>query len=81
MHELFSIFPSLAKARYNNNQLLESLGKELLYELTNDSSLFDPQFVKIVIERLLSLDFKDCLEAQTFFSSLQKLAKLKVHEI
>jgi len=33
VYEIVSIFPSLAKARYNSPQIIEELGKELLFML------------------------------------------------
>ena len=41
--------------------------------------MMDPHYLKIVLERAMSLDFKDSIEAQFFFSGVKELLSGKVN--
>ena len=57
--EIGSIIPSLAKSRFNNTLLLDYLGKELISKFKDDYQLLQPHFLKVLVERVMSLDYKD----------------------
>ena len=69
--EVGSIVPSLAKNRYNNDTLFSTLGTKFLSNIKTDLNLMHPHYLKILVERLISLNFKESKEADTFFSELQ----------
>jgi|LauGreDrversion4_2_1035121.scaffolds.fasta_scaffold1328555_2 hypothetical protein len=71
------MIPSLAKARFNNTILLDSLGKELISKFRDDYSLLEPSFLKVLIERLLSLEYKETKEALNFFIGVKELSEIK----
>ncbi len=60
---------------------MSKLGAELLWQLGADTRYFDPIYMKVILERLLSLDFKDSVEAQTFFYQVRNLSKQKANEV
>lgn len=69
------MIPSLARARYNNNQIIDQLGAELLRQFRDDYKLISPMYLKILVERILSLDYVNSEEARRFFTDLQGLVK------
>lgn len=61
--DIGSIIPSLAKARYNNNQAIDKLCTDLLQFFKDDFNLLNPTYLKMAVERLISLEFKYSPEA------------------
>jgi hypothetical protein len=74
---LGSIIPSIAKCRYNNNQILENMCQDLLDKFRNDYKLLEPSYLKLLIERVMSLEFMDTKEAQEIFSEVRDIAIVK----
>ena len=75
--ELGSMIPSIAKARFNNTILLDNMGKELIAKFRDDYSLLDPSFLKVLLERMLSLEYKETKEALNFFNGVRELSDIK----
>ena len=57
--------------------MIDALGLELLRQFRDDYTLMDPHFLKVLLERIMSLDYKDSSEAQLFFSGIKELTKIK----
>jgi hypothetical protein len=75
--EIGSIIPSIAKTRYNNTMLLDYLGRELIGKFKDDYQLLEPSYLKVLIERIMSLEFKDSKEALEFFKGIKELSEIK----
>ena len=71
------MIPSIAKARFNNTILLDNMGKELIAKFRDDYSLLDPSFLKVLLERMLSLEYKETKEALNFFNGVRELSEIK----
>ena len=71
------MIPSLAKSRFNNTLLLDTIGKELIAKFRDDYSLLEPSFLKVLLERMLSLEYKETKEALNFFSGVRELSEIK----
>ena len=59
--EIGSIIPSLAKGRFRQYDVLEALCRDFSLSLSEDVSkgLFEPKYLKVLLERLISLDFQN----------------------
>lgn len=71
------MIPSIAKARFNNTLVLNTIGQELIAKFRDDYSLLEPSFLKVLLERMLSLEYKETKEALTFFSGVRELSEIK----
>lgn len=79
--EIGSILPSLAKARYNSTPAIHQLSTILVKELQRDTEQAAPHFLKILVERLISLDYSNTEEAKEFFRALRYLIAAKKKDI
>jgi len=57
--------------------LLDYLGRELIGKFKDDYQLLEPSYLKVLIERIMSLEFKDSKEALEFFKGIKELSEIK----
>lgn len=48
-----------------------------MQKFRDDFNLLDPMYLKLLMERLMSLDFKDTKEAASFFYGIKQIAVIK----
>eukprot|EP00347_Sterkiella_histriomuscorum_P014706 403359861 len=57
-YEFASIIPSLSKAKYNNFSVIDDICQQLLKTLKDDFNKIDASYLKVYMERLISLDYR-----------------------
>ncbi|CDW90432.1 UNKNOWN [Stylonychia lemnae] len=71
-----SMMPSLARMRYNQIEIINSICNQFSSTIRNDFKYIEPKYIKVFIERLLILDFRLTKDAIVFFKEIKYLLDL-----
>jgi len=88
-HEIGSVIPSLARAKFQHWEVLHPMCRDYVIHLSRDLeslTVAQPKFIKIFLERLISLEYHrlpplEHPSAALFFDQTRQVIALKRQEI